>query len=722
MRRYLWLFLLAFCPLPAHASIAFVSASATACTQTSSTTKTATCTLAASTSGTNSGRTIVVAVADKTNTSVLNSVTGSATCQFFVRSQPYKNSTPSAVIQFATAQDCPALSTVTVNMSANGVFVMGVLEYSGVASIGRIANTSTQATNTHPAQSLTIQDANNYFVVMTGSLGNLGIPTAGTGCGTTSGNLRLANRTGSTSSHVALGMCDNTAASGAISEQDTITSGAWVAIGLELRTANPADPLLVQAVASSTDAGLGVHAGNDYVFPFPQLALSGNAFICGMAAQSGKTYTITDDLGNTWTIRGTATGAHDDAIVFDSVGSTITGASKITVHANTAFGTSGEYSPHVKCKELNNINSYDSTAGAKTAVTQTGPNIATASITGSQDNDIYFEFVGSDLDFTVAPGANGVQLAPYITPGSGFSLIDPDVVFGECFQDFKQGTAAAVTPSCDVENANPYNAVSVAYKTDSSGTAAPATGLHIDHQATYVLNLAIETSRNIQIAADGNFLSYATTNSNAATYATADSHQNSYTASDLTVGNSTAFVYAANSTVDVSQMIHIAITSSGGNEVVVRDIRGAKTSSPIGCQSPVTTAGSQTVPTSGPTTVNNAPGSYTPCAAGDLLIWDNQNGNGPPGNLSGPSGAVTDSVWYTGQVDGSTYDLGEGHGHYFTTGTSSINFTLVMQNNQTDCGCMTNSWTVGVWEISPIPAAAVTPHAPPMIAELNENK
>jgi hypothetical protein len=160
--------------------------------------------------------------------------------------------------------------------------------------------------------------------------------------------------------------------------------------------------------------------------------------------------------------------------------------------------------------------------------------------------------------------------------------------------------------------------------------------------------------------------------------------------------NTVAFIYGTNATVDASQMINVAIAGSGGNEFILRDIRGVATTSPTGCQAPISGTAAQGVFTAG-ATISNIP-TITPCAAGDLMIWAMQNGCGPTQNLSGPSGAITDNVYYAGQTDGSRLNFGEGHGHYFTTGTSAVNFNAVMNN----LACSpSNFYTYAVWEISP---------------------
>ena len=226
-----------------------------------------------------------------------------------------------------------------------------------------------------------------------------------------------------------------------------------------------------------------------------------------------------------------------------------------------------------------------------------------------------------------------------------------------------------------------------------TGTAPPATGIHIDHTTT---SIATGAAINIDIAADGNFISVTTTPTGN-TFTTVDSEQNSYT--NNAPGNA-FFIYKAGATLDVSHKIHVSATGGNNYELVVRDIRGVATSSPI--DTTAIGSGTQSVFTGG-TTLTSAPGGLTPAAANELVIYALQNGCGPPQNLSLPSAAITDSVYYTGQTDSDTLDEGEGHGHFFTTSTSTLSATWVMQN--TSCG--SNAWGAAAWALKPLLAATV---------------
>lgn len=688
MKRLLpFLALLCFAPR-AHATIAFVSASATACAQASAS-ATNTCTL---TGATTSGNTIIVGVATRTTSRNLSSVTGTG-CTFFIYQNKYLRSTTEG-IQYAVGRNCPSISSVTVTLSGTSIFEVGVAEYSGIASIGQFNNAN--GSSAAPSQSITTQDANNFVVMMSSSNGTDGIPTA------TTGNLRVANRTGSASTDAAIAVMDNTSASpGSVTNTAAITSSAWVTSGLELRTVNPVDPLLVDAVGTSASSA----AGNAFVVYLPQATLAGNAIVCGVSYVHGLTLTPSDSTGsNTWHVAVTAanaSGMDDNAIVYAN--NVVAGTDIITFTFNT---TSTDF--QAACKEAYHIDTSGSpTDGTGNATAVSGPSLACGAIVTGTDGDLIFQY-GNWYNTNSSNLNNGGNAVKGFATGSGWTAIDSNTMTGQFFQNIRQTTHGSITPTYDEEldlagtgsnaplSADTWNTACVAFKTDNTkGNAPPATGIHIDHQTTSIATVA---AINIDIPADGNFLALSTTPTGN-TFTTKDSEQNSYT--NNAPGNA-FLIYKAGATVDVSHKIHVSATGGNNYELVVRDIRGAATSSAI--DTTAINSGAQGSFTGG-ATITSAPSGLVPAAAGELVIYALQNGCGPPQNLSAPSGVITDSVYYTGQTDSDTLDEGEGHGHFFTTGTSSLSATWVMQN--ASCSGSGNAWGAAAWAINALPSVTV---------------
>ena len=478
---------------------------------------------------------------------------------------------------------------------------------------------------------------------------------------------------------------------GSISCTVTISSGDWVAVGIELRTVNPLDPLLVQAKGTSTNSGSN---GNGFVYSLPQAALAGNAIICGITYEysSSRTMSIADNESDAWqtaiAFTDSTPGQDSHAIVF---------ANNVTAGAQRITFTFDEpvQDFQAACKEAYNIDTSASPLdGISSASSVTGPIISSGSITTTADGDLIFQYGGwYNTNATTLNVASQAMIG--FAAGSGWSTIIANTMDGQFFQDIRQATAGVITPSYDEEeipgalDSNTWSTIAAAFKTSSSaGTAPPSSGIHIDHEDTVV----IAAGNNItpQIAADGNFLTAVMTDTTDS-FTTNDSQQNSYTLDSP--GSQGYLFYATAPIVNVTQKLYVTDTGGGNDEIVMRDIRGVATISPIDTTG--NNEGLQSVFTAG-TTITTAP-TITPSAANELVIFSLEDGCGPPQDISSPSGVITDSIYYTAQLDNDTFDEGEGHGHFFTTGNTQFSGTWVMQN--TSCGG--NAWGAAAWAIQP---------------------
>jgi hypothetical protein len=665
-------------------SIAYVSGSATTCVQTSSSTTSQTCTLAGATAA---GNTVKVGLAWKTTTASISSVTATG-CNFF----PYKNTTSNGTSESVAVwigQNCPSISSVTVTLSAGSVWVTTVNEYSGVVAIGQV--TSATGSSANPSVSITIQDSSDWVVMESASVGSDGVPTANTG------NLRSANLTGSTSSDVAAGACDDTASSGSVTCTDTITSSAWAAIGIELRTANPPDPLLVQAMGTGTNAGS--ETANGVQFSLPQAALAGNAIICGLTYpySSSRTVSVTDNESNAWQKAvsvGSTTGDMTVALWYAT--NVAAGTVTITVTFDTAI-----YAQQFACKEAYNIVASSPLDGTASVASSTTSSVSTGSITTTANGDLVFEYG----NYIAGSGGfnTGSNYANLFVAGPGWSPIIADPESGEFFEDTQQASAGSITPTYDVEVvsgiSNAWGAVAAAFKTSSSqGTAPPSSGIHIDHAFSELGNEA--TTITFQVPFDGNFIAAAMTTACTIT----DSLQNSYVENEPGgSGSATMFYVAAATTRLGGQIISVANCGISDDDLTWYDIRGVATTSPID----TTAYNDQTQPSLTNGYQWSGMPTITPSAIGELVIADLPTGCGPTSVASAPSGAITDNVYYSGETDASAFNEACGHAHLITTSTAQESWTWVMEN----ASCSGNSSGSAAWAIKPQPTTgrSVTP-------------
>jgi hypothetical protein len=525
------------------------------------------------------------------------------------------------------------------------------------------------------------------------SIGTDGVPTANTG------NLRSANRTGSTSSDVAAGACDNTASSGSVTCADTIASSAWAAIGIELRTANPADPLLVDAVGTASNGWSEV--ANGITFSLPQATLPGNSIICGLTYpySSSRTVSITDNESNTWHLAVSVndTSSNTEALYYAAAAA---GTLAITVTFDTTL-----YGIQFACKEAYNIVASSPLDGTGSVADSTTSAVSTSAFTTTANGDLIFEY-GNYNGYTPIGAGGQTPLVNAFIAGPGWSPIIADVNTGEFFQDIQQGSAGSITPTYDSEiisgNSNAWGAVAAAFKTSGSqGTAPPSSGIHIDHIFSEVL--ASGGPYTLQMPADGNFLamagSYAVT--------VTDSMQNAYIQSEPGGSGMAYLDYAVNPSLRLEQLFAVSISVTGvAADMTWMDVRGVATSSPID----TTAYNAQTQPSLTNGYQWSGMPTITPSASGELVIADLPTGCGPSWNVLAPAGAVTDNVYYPGETDESNFNQACGHAHFITTSTAQESWTWVMEN--ASCASVGgNSSGSAAWAIKaqPTTARSVTP-------------
>ena len=259
-----------------------------------------------------------------------------------------------------------------------------------------------------------------------------------------------------------------------------LLAAAVIALGSSV-SATAGTPTLIQHVASSANPiGVGIE-GNNFKIPLPNSVGSGNAIILGMTYPHGSSPTITDSNGNTWP---TTAAVSADA----GSGGNI---SSIFVLPNASAGlttiTVSFASPIIPfnyvVSEFNNVATTSPINGTRATADDAGPSLTTGSFTpGNNDAS------GGNLIwnyYAVSGGANGNPTS--WVAGSNFTLLDADIAwankqgFPHASQYFVQTTAAPINPSIIAtgDSADGYNAVAVALKAASAGTAASA-GIHIN--------------------------------------------------------------------------------------------------------------------------------------------------------------------------------------------------------------------------------------------------
>ncbi len=673
------------------APIGFVPASQTICSQTSGSSGTA-CTLAAPTTA---GNTVIAGLTWSSTSASISTVVGSAASSyFFPYAQVCGNSSCSAIL---ICRNCATLTAVTPNFTQSTLYNLSAEEYSGVSVIG-ITKTAT-GTSTAPGITITTGDLNDWLVAVTSSSGSAGIPSAGTG------NLRSATNSGSSDNGVAGAACDNTvAAAGSLSCSVGITSGAWSAVGVELRTAYPTtyiwpdcDSTHPCVIHEKDTVALGT--GSDVLTgPFKITVpptLPGNLMKLTISHPSDKTITsLTDDQSNTWMTGATTTDrTYAETTEVRYVCGAATGTSVITVAFSEAI-TDGDVA-QFSYDEVSGIapsacGDGGSGSSGNQGVLNPGPIAATSS------GDMVFTF-----------GICASNSAEY---GNQAGVAMPDDLSAKIAEnDFDQfmsmvhvqASAGAINPTIyanaqDVNNNYEmyWNTVAEAFKA-SSGAGTQPSGIHV---VTDMHFLNWNTLGWNPLPSNGNAVVFSTSNPSEGWGMTnlADNYGATYTRTPYTDPTVDPQQYSAclGANVSARDRIFSFTPDVDQTHVEIYTISGAENATWTGCVG---------------TTVNHAAGVQGAAAndnivgdpviaptinagANSLIIATSYVGTGPPsgmcisGGVAPPvctgqsAGVVFNSIYATGMTDQSSWSTGDPFVFFYTNSTSPRSMDYLMAN------------------------------------------
>lgn len=727
-KRLILLFAL-LCSTPAWGGIAFFSASSTNCSQTSASTGVA-CTLAASTTVNDL---VVVGLSWQNTSASISKVVGSASGSYFI---PYSEECNSSNVCAAVllCVDCATITKVTPTFSASTLYELNVSEYLGVSWVG-ITNGET-GSSTAPGLTYTTGDPNDWVVTETASLGNAGVPTAG------AGNLRDANRTGTTSSSVAGALVDSTVATaGSLTTTATIASGIWSAAGVELRTTAPKTYIWPDCdsthpcVIHHRDTVAYGTSGDSLKTPFNvwvQSSQTNNLVKLTITHPSAITIgSIVDNNSNTWANGASITDTTNSMIVETRY---VCGAGA-GVHALQIPWT-GTLAPFSEVQI-----SYDEISGIATSSCSDGTNgafdvqgtIQPGSITPSESGDLVYTY-GID---TTGNAENGYP--------SGWEMADDSstIIMEAPFENYAESlsvhaSTAAINPTLyvwamDVSEKDNWTVIEQAFKASSgSGTQPPAGRAWVVREMQYY-NDNVSTLGYLTFPTNGNAIVVQTSNPQFDNSLTtiADNVHSTYTLNPINDTTSDPQQYAACLNTGGVAKDRTLTWTTGMYETHIDwyDIAGAKQASGSGC---IGTMTNNNYYGQAATTNSNVVGDPVVSAtlngsAYSAIFTTSYLGQGPP---SGPciSGGVTppgctgdmtifnmNSIWASGMQDGSHWYSGDPVGYWYTNSTSPFSVDYLMANGTGSQGLIGAAIEI-LGAVPPVsgmltPTAAVVPSA-----------
>ena len=415
-------------------------------------------------------------------------------------------------------------------------------------------------------------------------------------------------------------------------------------------------PTLVQHISSGRDNTAG-YSNPTYKFFLPNPTLTGNCLILRFDHDGEiTTSSVKTDKGDTFTSGpSVTTGGHvlQTYYVAASAGSqVITVATSGSVQSNVD-GASGDLS------EFYNTSCVADASGSSSSRSVT--------ISPAAANDLIWQ--SADDASTLTPSTTSMTVGP------GYTMLQGNVSQGTFAQYNAGASAGSQTVSFQTSDSDSWQSAAIAFKSASTGTAPPSTGIRIVNMYGEIFGNSTHT---MYVPCSGNLL-VGMWSSPAVTIASVSSSPGGTWSKGASADNSTALLAQIFYGQGMSCSSGLTITptysgaSSGGlNFLVVMDVAGASTSAH---DVDVTNTGDQT---SGSTLSTN---TITPSTANGLVVdstawWGCTDISASPGIYAGiMTNSGNSNACAPSQTSPSTLNEDNGIAFYYNPTTAPVTFT-----------------------------------------------
>lgn len=235
----------------------------------------------------------------------------------------------------------------------------------------------------------------------------------------------------------------------------------------------------------------------------------------------------------------------------------------------------------------------------------------------------------------------------------------------------------AVTPSIVEagDNGDTYNSLAIALKIATAGTSVPA-GIHINKVLHFTQGAAAGGSLTLETPATGNLRVVAFSLAGSVSSVTDNDTGSSWTIEQGANNPQAVIAFAPNRGPMSTLKITVRFSSvQYPTSIRFFDIQSANAA-------PFDVAASN-IPTSCPAPVGNTSAAppITPTTANGLTIAGMPMGSGPVEGVVGPTNAIFDLVYYTGETDFDSMENADAVGHYYNPDLSTENWSWTTAPN-----------------------------------------
>lgn len=529
-------------------------------------------------------------------------------------------------------------ATSVTGISYSGT-VVGTTATCNITGIGAISSNQAKASTTVNFAALVMHDShsNSWVTGFVGSNVTACTPSGMTSQVTANSSTNIGNDT-------------NATVSGWSSTNCTISSGTWITAVVEVMAPTSGGTIqVVQAVKQQSTSGTFSVTGAgtaDTRFTFGTQA--GNCIaIFGMSATGSGTLTASDDKGNSYIQVPSTNATHNSLQLFQFFAQNIiAGTRKLSVSPVNTTAAFELYA--VELTNCGAVDAWASNAGTSTSITA-------GSWTPTQSGDFALQYTVSDggpTSVTVGSQAN-------IT----WRLAVNDLGFSRFSQQGTYSSTSALNPTMAQSPSSAFMSESMAIRTATYGGFP--TGIYVPFTEHMDTSQYTVTSHTFPCQESARILSYNGTSGQSITSVTGSAS-----------GSWTKLIHSA---ANGSSNDIWAVTGQSGSDTDVIDIVGTTDTQStaiyycvhgLATSSAIVVDGTRTTGGNAANTSNQTGPTFSPSAAGSLIICNLANANNAVLDVTGDN-FLNHASRFTGEID-APWDRNNGFAVDIPTSTSSI--------------------------------------------------
>lgn len=579
----------------------------------------------------------------------------------------------------------PTAGTLTVNVASSTGCEIHVIELqgadataaNGASAIVQVTQTNGVSANPLISCSQSTGLATNAFLLCVVDGVNA---TTGRGANT---NWVLLSSQGHNTPPAGMGLQFQVNATTNATITETASSRTWLAVLVEVKPGLEANPLsrpqLVQWFSTGYDS-----TGRVFTINLDNPTVAGNLLELYGIANYGNAVTITDNKGvGNWSTAVTnndSTSGPVNTFYLWYLTNTPSGITTLTVSCTLSNSSANGAIVHFEGAEYANVAQYSPIDGISSNTAVASGIINAPGMLTTADGDLIL------LHTQQTDNVPQEQLSGFGNNGMQFLVTDAHL--GAISTYGVQAKAGSIAPfTAPVDTGQHYLALSAAFKRAQAGNLRPTNSIYLLGRSTQWIQKVSGTKTNLFFAHRGNLTIMTSSRprvTSALTPAATDwpANNNWTKVPATTYTDEPQTWYGTNMSSTPNHPLILSITQAGSADdvVTIYDVEGASAY-------PYDTFADTEIAGADQNSIYTPMCSVTPSTSNSLIINTVRFSTGPPWKLTSPSGAVFESIFFTGtESDGSYFNFSDCYSMCYSTSNTATTFGVITTNNAASDG------------------------------------